>query len=71
MDYNYSKLRGAIKEHYGNQVDFARSMGMSPTTLSLKLNNESDWTQAEMSRAMDLIGIETSEVPAYFFAPMV
>lgn len=39
MKYNFDKLKGKIKEVYDTQNDFAEAMGISPNTLSAKLNN--------------------------------
>lgn len=36
--FDYSKLRGKIKEVFGTQAKFAKAMGMSTVTLSAKLN---------------------------------
>ena len=71
MDYNYSKLIGRIKEVFGTQAAFAEAMGMGESTLSLKLNNKAEWTQEEMSKAMDFLHIDHSEVKAYFFTHLV
>lgn len=67
MLYDYDKLRGAIREKFGRQGDFARAMGMHPATLSLKLNNHRDWTRAEIERACDLLGIPREDAGVYFF----
>ena len=71
MDYDYSKLIGKIKEKFGTQAAFAEAMEMGESTLSLKLNNKAEWTQDEMSKAMDLLDIDHSEVRAYFFTHLV
>ena len=36
MSFNYSKLRGRIIEKFGTQGCFARKLGVSERTLSLK-----------------------------------
>ena len=71
MDYDYSKLTGKIKEIFGRQVAFAEAMGMGESTLSLKLNNRAEWSQAEMSKAMDLLLIDPADVRLYFFTHRV
>lgn len=68
MAYDYSKLRGKIREVYGQQDEFACAMGMSPATLSKKLNNLSDWSRVEIDRACELLHIPHEEVHLYFFA---
>jgi transcriptional regulator with XRE-family HTH domain len=67
MAYDYSKLRGKIREVYNQQDEFARAMGKSPATLSKKLNNQVDWSRVEIDRACELLGIPLEEVPLYFF----
>ena len=49
MAFDYSKLRGKIKEVFGTQDKFAKALGISRATLSLKLNNISEFTQQEMA----------------------
>jgi transcriptional regulator with XRE-family HTH domain len=65
--FEYSKLRGKIKEVFGTQSAFAEAMGMSSTSLSAKLNNNVEFSQKEIDRAVNLLKIEKEEIPAYFF----
>lgn len=37
--FDYSKLKGKIKEVFGTQSAFAKAMGLSGVSLSSKLNN--------------------------------
>ncbi|MGI6168320.1 MAG: DUF739 family protein [Christensenellales bacterium] len=67
MEYDYSKLRGKIKEKFGTQINFAKAMGMTEPTLSLKLNNKGEWSQEEMTLALDLLGESLAVVDSYFF----
>lgn len=55
--FDYSKVRGKIREKFNTQDEFASAMGFSKTTLSYKLNNKVEWTQKE---------IEKAEIPLYF-----
>lgn len=71
MEYDYSKLNGKIREVFGTQSAFAEAMKIGKTSLSYKLNNKSEWTQAEMTNAMDLLHIPYSSVRAYFFTHKV
>ena len=68
MEFNYSKLRGKIKEVFGTQDKFAKALGISGTTLSLKLNNISEFTQKEMAASMLLLHEPAHSVDKYFFA---
>lgn len=71
MAFDYSKLRGKIKEVFGTQEKFADAMSMSTVTLSAKLNGRVDWTQAEMNLACDLLGVPYEFIPILFFTKKV
>ena len=64
---SFAKLRGAIREKYGRQEDFASAMSMNPATLSLKLTNQREWTRIEIERACGLLGIPLQDAHLYFF----
>jgi hypothetical protein len=68
---DYAKLRGAIREKFGRQADFAEAMGFSDCVLSQKLNNRSEWTKGEMEKACQLLGFSAEDIPALFFAVSV
>ena len=59
--YNFDKLKGKIKEIFGTQNDFAEAMKMAPNTLSSKLNNQSDFSSTEISKAVELLKIKSAE----------
>jgi len=69
--FDYSKLRGRIREKFNTQEAFAKAMGFSSTTLSDKLNNKVQWTQKEIDRAVELLEISKEEIPIYFFTEKV
>lgn len=71
MLYNYSKLRGAIKEKYNTQYCFANALGLSERTLSLKLCGKINWKQKEIIRACDLLKIPYEKITTYFFEEKV
>lgn len=71
MSFDYSKLKGRIKEVYGTQEAFGRAMGLSHVSISLKLNNKVEWKQKEINRATEILGITDNEIPWYFFTPEV
>lgn len=68
MSFNYSKLTGKIVEVFGTQLRFSEAMGLSERTISLKLNSKVEWKQGEINKACSLLGIDISDIPAYFFA---
>ena len=61
MSFCYNKLRGKIKEMCGTNLKFAKLMGISNASTSAKLNNKSEFSQSE------ILHLEHSEIPAYFF----
>lgn len=71
MVFNYSKVRGKIKEVFGTQSAFADAMGISAITLSAKLNNKVQWKSSEIDKACELLKIAKEEIPIYFFTPKV
>ena len=67
MPYDYSKLDGLITEKCKTRATFAKLIGRSERSISLKMNGKIEWSQNEISRACDVLGIEPSEISAYFF----
>lgn len=67
MNYDYTNLKLLIKTKYSTFEKFADALEIRRSTLSLKLNNNAEWSQAEMSRAMKLLEISESEINKYFF----
>ena len=67
MPFDFSKLSGKIVEKYGTQYNFAKAMGLSEHSLSTKLNNKVPWKANEIAKAIELLGINTSKIPEYFF----
>jgi len=71
VTFDYSKLRGKIKEVFGTQAAFAAEVPMSTVSLSEKLNNKVQFSQKEIDKACDLLQIAKEEIPIYFFTPKV
>ena len=68
---SYSKLRGKIREVFGTQERFAEAMGKDLSTISLKLNDKSEWSRIEIEQACNLLGVPVDEVHLYFFTEKV
>ena len=66
MVFSYNKLRGAIREKYGTQDNFAKALGMARATLNLKLSNTTEFTQSEILTVSKLLGAENN-FDEYFF----
>jgi transcriptional regulator with XRE-family HTH domain len=69
--FNYSKLRGKIREVFGSEQKFAEAMGLSHVSLSAKLNNRVPFTAPEMNKACELLSIPVEFIPVYFFTEEV
>ena len=67
MDLDYSKLKGRITEKFSAQYLFARAMGWSSRTASLKLNGLVAWKQTEISKALILLNLTEDDIGDYFF----
>lgn len=65
--FDFSKLRGKIKEIFGTQNVFAEKMEMNEATLSNKLNNNVEFSPKEIVRACYLLEISFEEIELYFF----
>lgn len=71
MAYDYNKLLGKIKEVFGTNAAFAKAMGLSERSISLKLNSKVCLSQKEIEKACGLLGIEHDEIGRYFFTQKV
>lgn len=69
--FDYSKLRGKIREIFRTQAAFAAEIPMSTVSLSEKLNNKVAFTQKEIDKACALLQITKEEIPIYFFTQKV
>ena len=65
--YDYSKLKGRIKECFSTQSEFAQKLGISETSLSYKLNNKTVFDQNEISDVIDIFNLTPKEAMDYFF----
>lgn len=66
--YDYSKLRGLIKEHYDTLGNFSKALGISQTSLNDRLQNRIVFGQDEIERSIELLKINPSEIQQVFFA---
>lgn len=70
MQFNFSKLLGRIKECGYTQEMLAKEIGMTKTTLNLKLNNKNKnayFTMPEVEKIRRVLHIDTDEIGVYFF----
>lgn len=67
MAFDYNKLRGKIKEVFGTQDNFAKALGIGRVSLSQRLNNILDFSQEEIHKSCEILGIDKEQIPIYFF----
>jgi len=65
--YEYRKLIGRIVEKYGTRKEFAKVLGISENTMSLKLNGKTGFSREDMVRWGELLDIDVNDFGAYFF----
>ncbi len=71
MEFDYSKLKGKIKEVFNTQEAFADAIEMNRVTLSLSLNNKREFSQSEMMKSCNALNLEPIDIPLYFFKLLV
>lgn len=69
--FDYSRLRGRIKEKCWTEGEFAKKIGICRTSLCKRLNNQIDFTQDEILRGCRVLDIGDSDIPTYFFTEKV
>ncbi len=67
MTFDYSRLKGKIKEYFDTQKCFAEALEISSASLSYKLNNLSYFTQSEILKSIEFLKIPIEEIEKYFF----
>ena len=67
MKFDHSKLLGRIKECGYTQKSLAEAIKMNSGTLSLKLNNGSQFNAEEMDMIAELLDISPCNIGEYFF----
>lgn len=67
MAKTYSKLRGKIVEVFGSQRAFSEAIKLSEQSVTAKLNGRTDFSQDDIVKWCDLLGIEAKDVGDYFF----
>lgn len=68
MKFNYSKLRGKIRECNLTQEQLADAIDINKSTLSAKLNCQFAFTTEEMLSIGAALNIPKNELCDYFFA---
>lgn len=71
MDYDYSKLKGKIRELGLTQNAFAKAIGITEQTLNLRLSNKRVFHQDEIDKSMQLFQEPAENIHIYFFTKKV
>lgn len=71
MKFDYSKLRGRIREKLGSEKEYGKRMGFSSYTLSKRLNNDLPFKAPEIYESCIILEIPFEELKVYFFTPFV
>ena len=71
VKYDYSKLKGRIREYFGTQDSFAESLDLSTTSMTSKLSGKVRFTQDEIYYAIQRLNIKPEELMDIFFKERV
>ena len=69
--YDYSKLRGRIKEKLGTEREFASRIGRTANYVSKVFQNGTNLAQNDIANGADVLDIPVDEIGVYFFTPEV
>lgn len=67
MEFDYSALRGKIRERFGTEGNFANAIGMNPSTLSQKLSNKLEFSQQDIMDCLKALHMGSDFIKPYFF----
>ena len=67
FNYEYSKLRGRIREKLGTEGKFAEKIGRSSNYVSKVFKNGTVLTQEDIRKAVDVLDIPIDQIGEYFF----
>ncbi len=71
LNYDYSKLKGLIREKCGTHAKYAELLGVSTTTLAQRLGNYQPFTQKEIEITKEKFNLTTEELVAVFFTKTI
>lgn len=65
--YDYSKLRGKIREVIGTEGKFAELLGRSHNYIVSVFKGDTYFDQKDIDRSVAVLGIDISDIGLYFF----
>lgn len=63
----YNKLRGKIVEVFHDQRAFSNAIGLSEQSITSKMNDRSGFSQKDILKWCNALGIEKEQIGEYFF----
>lgn len=66
-DYDYSKLRGLIREKIGTEYEYAKKINRSVGYVSQVLNGNNQFSQKDIENSVNVLDIADSDIGTYFF----
>ncbi len=70
-EFDYSKLKGRIKEKFNSQSNFVKKLNMSEQVFSKRINNQVQFDSSEIKKMAALLEINDDEISEYFFKEKV
>lgn len=70
-NYDYSRLKERILKKYGTLTKFSEAMDCKISTMSMRLNNRSEWPQSDIYKAKELLNISNRDIGAFFYTTIV
>ena len=67
LKFEYKKLKGRIVEKYDTREKFGEAIGLSNTSMSLKLNGQTSFSQADVIKWCKALDIDLHDVGDYFY----
>ena len=71
VPFDYSKLRGRIREVFGTEGAFAKAIGRSHNFMSSVFSGNSVLSQDDIVNAVKELGMSVDDIGVYFFTPKV
>lgn len=69
--YDFSKLRGRIREKIGTECEFAKQIGRTQNYLTSVFASKSYFTPNDISTICKVLDIDHLDIPIYFFVEKV
>lgn len=65
--FDYAKLRGAIREHFGTEGAYAKAIGRSSNYISKVFQGKSNFSVIDVAKSAEVLGIASEDIGKYFF----